>query len=55
MACVAPVSDSNPEPVRRDIANLRRAVATVQVNDAFLPAAAPGTVATQANRYYASD
>jgi 5-methyltetrahydropteroyltriglutamate--homocysteine methyltransferase len=57
MACVAPVSYSNPERVRRDIANLRRAVATVQVNDAFLPAPAPapGTVATQANRYYASD
>ena len=55
MACVTPVIYSNLEPVRRDIANLRRALGTVQVEDAFLPAAAPGTVATQANRYYSSE
>jgi 5-methyltetrahydropteroyltriglutamate--homocysteine methyltransferase len=55
MACVAPVTYSNLEPVRRDISNLRTALSSVQVEDAFLPAVAPGTVATHANEYYASE
>lgn len=55
MACVAPVAYSNLEPLRRDIANLRSALDDVQVADAFLPAVAPGTVATHANRYYPSE
>src|SRR6059058_1722988 len=55
MACVAPIRYSNLEPVRRDIQNLHRALGSVHVEDAFLPAVAPGTVATHANQYYASE
>lgn len=55
MACVAPVTYSNLEPVRRDLANLRAALAEVRVEDAFLPAVAPGTVASHANRYYPNE
>jgi 5-methyltetrahydropteroyltriglutamate--homocysteine methyltransferase len=55
MACVAPVSYSDLSPVQHDLANLRAALADVHVEDAFLPAVAPGTVAAHANRYYASE
>ena len=55
MACVAPVRYANLAPVQRDIANLRAALADVHVEDAFLPAVAPGTVATHANHYYPTE
>ncbi len=55
LACVAPVTYANPAPLARDLAHLRAALADVQVEDAFLPAVAPGTVATHANRYYPSE
>jgi 5-methyltetrahydropteroyltriglutamate--homocysteine methyltransferase len=55
MACVAPVTYSNLEPERRDLANLRAALADVHVEDAFLPAVAPGTVGNHANHYYDTD
>jgi 5-methyltetrahydropteroyltriglutamate--homocysteine methyltransferase len=55
MACVAPVTYSNLAPVQRDLANLRAALTDVRVEDAFLPAVAPGTVAAHANRYYANE
>jgi 5-methyltetrahydropteroyltriglutamate--homocysteine methyltransferase len=55
MACVAPVRYANLAPVQRDLATFRAAVDQVRVLDAFVPAVAPGTVATHANRYYQSE
>jgi 5-methyltetrahydropteroyltriglutamate--homocysteine methyltransferase len=55
MACVAPVTYANPAPLHRDLANLRDALANVSVEDAFVPAVAPGTVATHVNHHYPSE
>jgi len=40
-----PVSLKDPEAVRRDVANLKAALAGVQVQDAFMTAAPPGQIA----------
>jgi hypothetical protein len=42
--------------IQRDIANFRNALGGVQVTEAFLPPAAPGSVEpTMPNEYYPSD
>jgi 5-methyltetrahydropteroyltriglutamate--homocysteine methyltransferase len=55
MACVAPVSYANAAPLQTDLANLNAALAEVQVEDAFLPAVAPGTVSSHPNLYYPTE
>jgi 5-methyltetrahydropteroyltriglutamate--homocysteine methyltransferase len=53
--CVGPVAVSDPEPLRKDLANLRDALAQVQVAEGFMTAASPGLVPVfQTNRHYPS-
>jgi 5-methyltetrahydropteroyltriglutamate--homocysteine methyltransferase len=52
-ACNAPVTLHDPDAVRRDIDNLKAAVAGKDVADVFLSAASPGVIATfLPNQYY---
>jgi 5-methyltetrahydropteroyltriglutamate--homocysteine methyltransferase len=54
--CVGPLTYVGHEAVRTDIANLRAALAGVEVTEAFLPAVAPGTIEHWLrNEHYASD
>ena len=54
-ACTRPVAWKDFSPVERDIANLRAALQDVPSEDAFMPAASPGTIANwHPNRYYGS-
>jgi 5-methyltetrahydropteroyltriglutamate--homocysteine methyltransferase len=54
--CVGPLQYIGEEAVQADIANLRSALAGIQVAEAFLPAVAVGTVEHWiANEYYPSD
>ncbi|MGN6674036.1 MAG: cobalamin-independent methionine synthase II family protein [Thermomicrobiales bacterium] len=54
--CLGPLGWQGSEAIQTDIANLRHAVATVAVAEAFIPAASLGIVADlMANRYYPTD
>jgi 5-methyltetrahydropteroyltriglutamate--homocysteine methyltransferase len=54
--CTQPISYTGRPAVQRDIANFKSALAGVQVEDAFLPLAAPASVeASVPNEYYTSD
>jgi 5-methyltetrahydropteroyltriglutamate--homocysteine methyltransferase len=53
MVCTGPISYRGHEPLRRDIANFRAALATVNVEEAFIPAISPANVEDwQRNAYY---
>ncbi len=52
-ACVAPITVKDWEPLERDIANFRAALAGKKVAEGFLNSASPGLVsAFQPNKYY---
>ncbi|HEY7609664.1 MAG TPA: cobalamin-independent methionine synthase II family protein [Alphaproteobacteria bacterium] len=52
-ACVAPITVKNWEPLKKDLANFRAALAGKNVAEAFLNSASPGLVsAFQPNAYY---
>ena len=53
LACVGPVKYSNMEPLKRDIANLKAAMAEAGAKSAFMPAISPSGVGL--NDYYKSD
>jgi 5-methyltetrahydropteroyltriglutamate--homocysteine methyltransferase len=51
--CVGPVQVQNRQQLRKDLANLRSAVAKTRVTEAFMNAASPGLVtAFQPNQFY---
>jgi 5-methyltetrahydropteroyltriglutamate--homocysteine methyltransferase len=53
MVCTGPISYRGHEPLRRDIANFRAALATVNVEEAFIPAISPANVEDwQRNAHY---
>jgi 5-methyltetrahydropteroyltriglutamate--homocysteine methyltransferase len=53
--CVGPVAVRDREPLEHDLANLRDALAQVQVAEAFMTAASPGLIPVfQTNRHYPS-
>jgi 5-methyltetrahydropteroyltriglutamate--homocysteine methyltransferase len=53
MVCTGPISYRGHEPLRRDIANFRAALATANVEEAFIPAISPANVEDwQRNAYY---
>jgi len=55
VACIGPVAMRDRAPLRRDLDNMRRALAAAAPVDAFLNAASPGVVASfLPNRYYPS-
>jgi 5-methyltetrahydropteroyltriglutamate--homocysteine methyltransferase len=55
-ACVGPIAYTGHAHVQADIANLKAALATVPVEEAFLPAIAPSNVeGRHRNQYYKSD
>ena len=54
--CVGPISYSGNDELLRDIANFKAALKDVQVEEAFLPVAAPASVIPdRKNEYYKSD
>lgn len=53
MVCTGPVSYRGQEAIRKDIENLKSALSGLKVEEAFMPAVAPGGVGT--NEYYGSD
>jgi 5-methyltetrahydropteroyltriglutamate--homocysteine methyltransferase len=54
--CAQPISYKGRHAIQRDIANLEAALENVNVEEAFLPLAAPGSVeASIPNDYYGSD
>jgi 5-methyltetrahydropteroyltriglutamate--homocysteine methyltransferase len=54
--CTAPVTYTGQNAVQRDIANFRAALAGIEVQDAFLPVAAPASVEPgRTNEFYASE
>lgn len=54
--CTQPITYRGRPALQRDIANFKSALARVQVEDAFLPLAAPASVeASVPNEYYKSD
>jgi 5-methyltetrahydropteroyltriglutamate--homocysteine methyltransferase len=54
-ACVGPVELVDREAMRKDLANLRAALAKHGIREAFMNAASPGVIsAFQSNRYYAT-
>jgi len=53
--CIGPIEWCDREPLRQDIANLKAAVAGVDVADVFMTSASPGLVPVfQSNRHYPS-
>ncbi len=53
--CVGPVEVQNRQQLRKDLANLREAIAKTRVTEAFMNAASPGLVAAfQPNQFYPS-
>ena len=53
VVCTGPIAQVGQDAVQTDIANFQAALANVEVEDAFLPAVAPGTVEGQRrNEYY---
>jgi 5-methyltetrahydropteroyltriglutamate--homocysteine methyltransferase len=56
MVCTGPIRYKGHAHVREDIANLKAALSTVQVEEAFMPAVSPANVEEwQTNRHYKSD
>lgn len=56
VACTGPVTYMGEHAIRRDIANFQAALDPVDIQEAFLPLAAPASVeATIPNWYYSSD
>lgn len=56
MDCTGPISYKGHEALEVDIANLKAAMATVNVAEAFMPAVSPSNVEEwQRNRYYKTD
>ena len=54
--CVGPILYTGEAALRRDIANLKAALAGIEVEEAFLPVAAPASVIPdRKNEYYKSD
>ena len=54
--CIGPITYKGQDAIRRDIANFKAALREVQVEDAFMPVAAPCSIqATRPNNYYKSD
>ena len=54
-ACIGPIAWKNRDGVQQDIANLKAALRTRQVEEVFMTAASPGVVATfLPNEYYPS-
>jgi 5-methyltetrahydropteroyltriglutamate--homocysteine methyltransferase len=51
--CIGPVTYRGHEAIRRDIENLKAALATVKAEEAFMPAVAPSGVGK--NEYYKTD
>jgi 5-methyltetrahydropteroyltriglutamate--homocysteine methyltransferase len=53
LCCTGPISRQDHESAKRDIDNLKAAIAASKPTDAFMPAASPGVVSTfQPNRHY---
>lgn len=53
--CVGPVAAQNRQQLKKDLANLRDAIAKTRVDEAFMNAASPGLVtAFQPNQFYPS-
>ena len=53
MVCSEPITYRGNEAVQRDLDNFNAALATVETEEAFIPAVAPGTIALQRqNEYY---
>lgn len=50
--CTGPVSYVGQAPFNTDVTNLKAALAEVKVEEAFIPAAAPGGLANRKNQYY---
>jgi 5-methyltetrahydropteroyltriglutamate--homocysteine methyltransferase len=54
--CVGPIAYTGPPALQRDIANLKAALKDVDVEEAFLPVAAPASVIPdRKNEYYGTD
>ena len=55
MVCTGPVKYRGQASVQRDIDNFKAALATADIEEAFIPACAPGTIELQrTNDYYAT-
>lgn len=55
MVCTSPISYRGHAAVQTDIDNFKAALATVETDEAFIPAVAPGTIELQRkNAYYAT-
>jgi 5-methyltetrahydropteroyltriglutamate--homocysteine methyltransferase len=55
-ACIGPIAYTGQAALKRDIDNLKAALAKTMVSEAFLPVAAPASVIPdRKNEYYASD
>ena len=50
--CTGPISYKGQDPLKRDLENFSAAVQKVNVEEAFVPAIAPGTVGRGQNQYY---
>jgi 5-methyltetrahydropteroyltriglutamate--homocysteine methyltransferase len=53
--CTGPISYKGEALLKRDLANLKAALQAVDVEEAFVPAIAPGMVGRGQNRYYPSE
>src|SRR6266513_4076915 len=53
--CTGPIAYKGEALLKRDLANLKAALQDVDVEEAFVPAIAPGMVGRGQNRYYASE
>ena len=55
MVCTSPIAYRGQAAVQQDIANFKAALATVETEEAFIPAVAPGTIELQrTNEYYST-
>ena len=55
MVCTSPITYRGQAAVQRDIDNFTAALATVETEEAFIPAVAPGTIELQrTNEYYST-
>src|SRR5437773_10039019 len=53
--CTGPIAYKGQDLLRRDIGNCKAALQAVGVQDAFLPAVAPGTARRPQNQYYPTE